>query len=190
MSTTFEQLGVPFSLSEATTEEACEFVGRKQCSLCRRQGQNCFRLDIGCAVIIPCSKCGSLNGLDADDREDISCRSCGTPTPFPKDEEIVVCYDCLRLRRSSFAPTHHRAYAARGVVRRSLRHAVGLFISAKGVRRELGAFAWLYLDLRRILCILSCGICPLLCSSSCPQQRPGPAWTTPNPSPRSRAKSK
>lgn len=103
MSTTFEQLGVPFPLFEALTEEACEFVGRKQCSLCRRQGQNCFRLGIGCAVIIPCSKCGSLNGLDADDREDSSCRSCGTLIPFPKltDEEIVVCYDCLRLGKAA-----------------------------------------------------------------------------------------
>ncbi len=103
MSTTFEQLGVPFPLFEAPTEEAREFVGRKQCSLCRMQNQNCFRLGIGCAVMIQCSRCGTPNGLDADDREDIPCRSCGTLIPFPKlaDEEIVSCYDCLRLGKAA-----------------------------------------------------------------------------------------
>jgi len=44
-----------------------------------------------------------VNGLDADDRDDGSCRNCGGTVPFPehKDEEIKLCYACLRSGRGA-----------------------------------------------------------------------------------------
>ena len=63
--TTFAELGVPFPLFEAPTSEASEYVQRSTCGLCGGGGRHCFRLHIGCAVIVPCPSCGVENGLDA-----------------------------------------------------------------------------------------------------------------------------
>jgi len=103
VSTTFEQLGIPFPLFEASTEDACGFAGRKRCSQCEKQDQYCFRLGIGCAIMLHCTHCGTLNGLDAYDRKSVSCRSCRTTIAFPEitDEEVTVCYSCLRLGKAA-----------------------------------------------------------------------------------------
>jgi uncharacterized protein CbrC (UPF0167 family) len=105
MMTTFAELGVPFPLFEAPTSEASEYVGRSSCRLCDVRGRHCFRLDIGCAVVLPCPACGVENGLDAHDRPDISCRSCGLTVAFPeslkKMKDIHICYDCLRAGRGA-----------------------------------------------------------------------------------------
>ena len=103
MSKTFEQLGIPFPLFEASTEDACEFAGRKECFLCGKQNQYCFRLEIGCDIMLHCTHCDTLNGLDADDRKSVSCRACQTMIAFPEisDEEITVCYGCLRLGKAA-----------------------------------------------------------------------------------------
>ncbi len=97
----FEDLGIPFPLFEAVTDEASEYVGIAACSLCRKEGTHCFSLGIGAAVMVDCSHCGEGNGLDADDRQDVACHSCGEDVPFPEidDEEMRVCYGCLRAGR-------------------------------------------------------------------------------------------
>lgn len=101
---TFAELGIPFPLFEAPVTEAGEYVGRSNCTLCGARGRHCFRLDIGCSVVVPCPACGVENGLDASDREDIRCRSCEAKVPFPdypKDEDIHICYQCLRAGKGA-----------------------------------------------------------------------------------------
>jgi len=44
------------------------------------------------------------NGLDAHDRQDISCRSCGSTISFPASlmkMHIHICYDCLRAGKGA-----------------------------------------------------------------------------------------
>jgi uncharacterized protein CbrC (UPF0167 family) len=102
MSDTFASLGIPFPLFEAPTDDAGEYVGVATCSLCRRAGQHCFRLDIGCAVVLNCPKCGAENGLDANDRKDGPCRRCGQSLKFPDVRgEMRTCYGCLRAGRAA-----------------------------------------------------------------------------------------
>lgn len=94
---TFQELGIPFPLFEAPVEEASEFVGKSECVLCSRNSDLSFRLDIGCALIIPCPGCNVENGLDTNDRSDQKCRSCGENIKFPEvNGSITVCYQCLR----------------------------------------------------------------------------------------------
>ncbi|MCY2977861.1 MAG: CbrC family protein [Planctomycetota bacterium] len=100
---TFSNLDIPFPLFEADEEDASEYAGVIDCSLCGSH-HHCFRMSIGCAVMLSCLNCGLENGLDADDREESLCRGCKTPIPFPdlsEDEEIVACYDCLRSGRAA-----------------------------------------------------------------------------------------
>ena len=103
MSKTFAELGIPFQLFEGLSDQASEYCGVNTCSLCDRKQQHCFRLGIGCAVMFDCPSCGTANGLDADDREDGSCRRCLAAVPFPSidDEEIKACYSCLRSGRAA-----------------------------------------------------------------------------------------
>src|SRR5437763_2936764 len=102
MSHTFAQLGIPFPLFEAPTADAGEYAGVETCSLCGRSAQHCFRLDIGCALIIHCPKCGSENGLDASERENAPCRQCGTLLKFPQvADEVLTCYVCLRAGKAA-----------------------------------------------------------------------------------------
>lgn len=103
--TTFVELGVPFLLFEAPTSEASDYVGLSSCRLCDARDRHCFVLDIGCAVIQPCSACGVENGLDAHDRQDTPCRSCGSTVPFPESlrakKNIYICYTCLRAGKGA-----------------------------------------------------------------------------------------
>ncbi len=103
MAITFAQLGVPFPLFEASTDQANEYCGEADCSLCGKTKQHCFYLGIGCAVMLNCLHCGTLAGLDAYDQEDTSCHSCGTSIPFPDvgEEEVSVCYGCLRSGKAA-----------------------------------------------------------------------------------------
>jgi uncharacterized protein CbrC (UPF0167 family) len=101
--TTFAQLGIPFPLFEAPSEQAFEYCGLETCSLCGKQGQHCFELGIGCALILGCANCGAGNGLDVSDCEDGRCRKCGNPVPFPDvdDDALTVCHACLRAGRAA-----------------------------------------------------------------------------------------
>lgn len=97
---TFADLGIPFPLFEAPTEEASDYAGIATCRLCGCGGRHCFELGIGDDLILPCPACGSETGLSADGRGDGHCRSCGTPVLFPQPlkakKQVLVCYDCLR----------------------------------------------------------------------------------------------
>jgi uncharacterized protein CbrC (UPF0167 family) len=103
--TTFAELGIPFPLFEALTSEASHYVGLASCRLCEKSRQHCFKLDIGCRVILPCPACGVENGLDTRDRQDGPCRNCQSSVPFPatlKDEQdIRICYACLRAGKGA-----------------------------------------------------------------------------------------
>lgn len=103
MAATFQELGIPFSLFDAPVAQASGYVGLSRCSLCERTGQPCFHLWIGCAVMQSCSNCGTVNGLDAYDRVAVPCRVCENHVPFPSftDDDIHICYDCLRLGRAA-----------------------------------------------------------------------------------------
>jgi uncharacterized protein CbrC (UPF0167 family) len=103
VSKTFAQLGIPFPLFEGPSDQASEYCGLDTCSLCGSKAQHCFRLDIGCAIMCECRSCGTLNGLDANDREDSPCRYCKTSLPFPDlgEDEIKACYACLRAGKAA-----------------------------------------------------------------------------------------
>jgi hypothetical protein len=100
--TTFADLDIPFPLFEAAVEEASEYAGAGQCFACGNEQPHCFELGIGAAVILPCPRCGTTNGLDADDRADGRCRSCGAIVRFPHVQvaapgvKLLVCHACLR----------------------------------------------------------------------------------------------
>jgi len=102
--TTFADLGIPFPLFEAPTQEASEYVGLATCVLCGRPRQHCFVLRIGCAILLPCPACATINGLDTSDRQATPCRACHRDVPFPdrlKDTTINVCYACLREEKGA-----------------------------------------------------------------------------------------
>jgi uncharacterized protein CbrC (UPF0167 family) len=103
VSTTFAELGIPFPLFDGLSEQASEYCGISTCSLCGSKREHCFRLGIGCAVMLNCPSCGTCNGLDADAREDGSCRYCRAAVPFPAiaDEETKTCYSCLRSGKAA-----------------------------------------------------------------------------------------
>jgi uncharacterized protein CbrC (UPF0167 family) len=102
---TFADLGIPFPLFEAPTTEASDYAGVATCRLCGGRDRHCFELGIGDALVLPCPVCGTENGLDADDRADTSCRSCGSPVPFPErlraKKQLLACYDCLRAGKAA-----------------------------------------------------------------------------------------
>jgi uncharacterized protein CbrC (UPF0167 family) len=103
--TTFAELGIPFPLFEAPTSESSDYVGLSTCGLCDARARHCFRLDIGCRVVRPCPACGMDNGLDAHDRKDSPCRSCGSAVPFPDSlkqlKDLHICHACLRAGRGA-----------------------------------------------------------------------------------------
>jgi uncharacterized protein CbrC (UPF0167 family) len=102
---TFADLGIPFPLFEAPTTEASDYAGIATCRHCGGREWHCFELGIGDALIVPCSVCGVENGLSADGRRDVTCRSCGTTVPFPEPlrakKQMLVCYDCLRAGKAA-----------------------------------------------------------------------------------------
>lgn len=99
---TFRELGIPFPLFDAPAKQAAEYAGVAACSLCETESE-CFTLDIGCALMLACPRCGAENGLDANDREAERCRKCETEIDFPleEDDEILICYRCLRAGRGA-----------------------------------------------------------------------------------------
>ncbi len=95
MTKTFDDLGIPFPLFAGPVEDASEYEGVATCSLCRREG-HCFSLGIGADVVTSCPGCGSVNAIDADDREG-KCSACGKALSIGDDaEELHACYACLR----------------------------------------------------------------------------------------------
>lgn len=100
--TTFADLGLEFPLFQAQLSDAAEYGGIFRCSLCSTEG-HCFLLGIGSYLVVHCDSCGEVNFLDADDRDDSSCRSCGRAVLFPVGDEspIHVCYSCLRAGRAA-----------------------------------------------------------------------------------------
>jgi uncharacterized protein CbrC (UPF0167 family) len=105
VSKTFAELGIPFPLFEAPSEQASEYVGIDTCSLCGAGNRACFRLGIGCAVISKCPRCGADNGLDADDCVDCHCRRCNAAILFPSlgNHEIKACHVCLRAGKAAIS---------------------------------------------------------------------------------------
>jgi uncharacterized protein CbrC (UPF0167 family) len=103
MSKSFTQLGIPFPLFEGPADQANEYYGLDTCSLCGTKRQHCFRIGIGCDLMLGCPKCLATNGLDADDRVKGCCRECKTSVPFPEieDDEIKACYRCLRAGKAA-----------------------------------------------------------------------------------------
>lgn len=103
MTKTFAELAIPFPLFEASVDQAMEYCGETDCSLCGKAGQHCFTLGIGAALIVECPNCGARAGLDADDRENEACDLCGATILFPcvEEEEITACYTCLRSGRAA-----------------------------------------------------------------------------------------
>lgn len=101
-SLTFAQLNIPFKLFEGPVDQASEYCGLTTCSLCGQQ-QHSFDMGIGCQIIVTCSACGNENGLDAYDRENGTCPQCDSNVPFPDfdDDQIKVCYDCLRAGKAA-----------------------------------------------------------------------------------------
>lgn len=95
---TFSELGISFPLFQADAAEATEYRGPGECCICQRLKKHTFELGIGCALAIKCERCGSENGLDADDRADGNCYSCSAGIRFPLNPEIEtrICYGCLR----------------------------------------------------------------------------------------------
>ncbi|WP_010586450.1 CbrC family protein [Schlesneria paludicola] len=53
--------------------------------------------------MLRCSACGVENGLDADDRVDVACRSCKAIISFPEStaDDIFICYSCLRAGKGA-----------------------------------------------------------------------------------------
>jgi uncharacterized protein CbrC (UPF0167 family) len=99
---TFAELGTPFPLFDAPAEDASEFAGAGECSLCGRHADVRFTLGIGCGVMRECPACGVVSGLDAQDAEAVECRACKRSIPFPDlPDEIACCYSCLREGRAA-----------------------------------------------------------------------------------------
>lgn len=100
--TTLKALGMDFPLFDAPVEDASEYAGVGTCSFCSAEAHS-FRLGIGCYVRVRCISCDMENWLDADDRVGISCRSCARSVEFPfaGDDEVRICYRCLRLGRAA-----------------------------------------------------------------------------------------
>ena len=101
---TFADIGIPFRLYEAPIETCSAFKGRGTCSVCQREWQWLFRAGIGDDLIVPCSNCQTPNALRCDDQEDGVCTQCATPIAWPltPEEDVQVCYDCLRAGRVAF----------------------------------------------------------------------------------------
>ncbi len=101
--TTFAALGIPFPLFEGPVDEAAEYAGAGHCFACAADQPHCFTLGIGAAVIVPCPRCATPNGLDADDRANGRCRKCRAIVRFPEvdAEAVAVCHACLRAGRAA-----------------------------------------------------------------------------------------
>ncbi|QDV36899.1 hypothetical protein [Tautonia plasticadhaerens] len=104
---TFADLGIPFPLFEAPTDDASDYAGLATCRLCGVGGRHCFEPGGGDDLIVPCASCGVENRLSAGARRDVPCRGCGSTVPFPEPlkarKQLLACYDCLRTGRAAMA---------------------------------------------------------------------------------------
>src|SRR5262245_55242959 len=100
---TFREFGIPFPLFEGPVKEAAGYVGLATCSICTKARQHAFVLRVGCALMLPCPFCRTVNGLDTFDRKEAPCRHCHSVVPFPDitADEILCCYSCLRVGRAA-----------------------------------------------------------------------------------------
>jgi len=100
---TFQQLGAPFPLFDAPASNAEDYCGPATCSICGQQASVCFRLGIGCALIVPCPSCRTENGLDAFEGKPQACRDCKSVItfPLPRRARAITCYACLRAGRAA-----------------------------------------------------------------------------------------
>lgn len=105
---TFAELDIPFPLFEGAAENS-DYLGLSTCFLCSVSNRHCFCLSG--SVIVPCPCCQTPTGLSSYDRTDELCRNCATPVSFPAlpdvscettDDELCVCYQCLRVGRAAF----------------------------------------------------------------------------------------
>jgi hypothetical protein len=98
----FRELGIPFPLFEGEVEGS-EYSGIGTCSLCTQRRRHIFALGVGCAVMFPCPRCGTVNGLRVCDRKGGPCRHCRSETMFPDiaDEKILCCFSCLRAGKAA-----------------------------------------------------------------------------------------
>jgi len=100
---TFNDLGIPFDLFEASVTEAQEYKGRGHCSLCHNEGVHVFKLGIGDGVISRCPSCATELALDADSRSGGVCEVCDKHLEFPHlgRGAVLTCYACLRAGRAA-----------------------------------------------------------------------------------------
>ncbi|MDB6068043.1 MAG: hypothetical protein JWR26_4251 [Pedosphaera sp.] len=103
MSKTFAQLGIPFPLFDAPAEDSQEYAGLNTCCFCTKTGKHCFRLGIGADLLLDCPQCGTINGIRADERKAVNCKSCVETVhwPFPGTQKLFICHDCLRQGRAA-----------------------------------------------------------------------------------------
>ncbi|QDV34625.1 hypothetical protein [Tautonia plasticadhaerens] len=81
---TFAELGTPFPLFEAPTDEASGYAGIATCRLCGEAERHCFEPGGGDHQIFPWATCGIEIRLSASARRDVPCRGCGSTDPFPE----------------------------------------------------------------------------------------------------------
>lgn len=109
MKTTFDQLGIPFPLYQAPVEpeDDSDYAGAGTCCICGNRDAHCFHLGIGTALILPCPKCQTENGLSVRNKQDAQCRKCGGAIPFPDQvaskKAPKTCYACLRAGKAALS---------------------------------------------------------------------------------------
>jgi hypothetical protein len=96
----FADLGIPFPLFEAETQEAYAYCGFDTCFLCQREQVHCF---VPSTVLVVCPHCATENEQDVarGTSSHVSgvCQHCASPLPSGKG---LVCYSCLRAGRAWF----------------------------------------------------------------------------------------
>lgn len=80
--TTFAELGIPFPLFEAASDDS-DYVGNGACCICGAANAPCFSLGIGTALMIACPNCRTVNGLDVHNKANVNCRACAASVEFP-----------------------------------------------------------------------------------------------------------
>jgi uncharacterized protein CbrC (UPF0167 family) len=100
---TFNDLGIPFAMFEASVTEGEEYKGRGRCSLCHKEGAHVFELGIGDSVVTHCPVCNSERALDAHSRAGRVCETCENRLEFPDlgRSAVLTCYACLRAGRAA-----------------------------------------------------------------------------------------
>jgi uncharacterized protein UPF0167 len=105
--TTFAELGIPFPLFRAPTQDAESYAGIGACNICGERQAHRFRL-YGGFIVAPCPSCGQDGALEASEQIDGACHVCGRTLSFPSiasksNAPLHTCYRCLRKQRAGFA---------------------------------------------------------------------------------------